>query len=215
MNRPRIQPTKTAGITASPRQWYRVQRGGKTGGVDDAGVRLILKWLTAPAHQGNQRYQAVKGLPQGSLVVPILANLYLTGFDANLEATSLIRGVMACLTRMNRTDRVGCSQPSSSFTMRPSAARSFPVVFEDGWLRVPTFGGLVTKSSGLVVVRHKKRTIFECLFDEVLCLTIEAEGDALPTAVIHECAKRGTRLVAWASLMVKQTWRLPRAPVNP
>ena len=55
-------------------------------GVDDAGVRLVLKWLLAPAQDRGRQYQSVKGLPQGSPVAPLLANLYLTGFDTALEA---------------------------------------------------------------------------------------------------------------------------------
>lgn len=55
-------------------------------GVDDMGVRLVLKWLLAPAHDHGRRYQPVKGLPQGSPVAPILANLYLNGFDTALQA---------------------------------------------------------------------------------------------------------------------------------
>ena len=35
--------------------------------------------------------------------------------------------------------------------------KQLPVIFEDGWLRVPTFGGFVTKSRGLVIVRRKKQ----------------------------------------------------------
>ena len=344
----------------------------RTVGVDDAGVGLILKWLTAPAHDGRQRYQAVKGLPQGSPVSPILANLYLTGFDTTLEAegfshiryaddfvvlaadeaearralgfvstylgsrlrlaikpaktqlaqanegfdfvgfrfsreawtipaaslerfreaftsaighadrqtlprvakshNDLVRGwrnyyrgnspemdrqlaeldawrVSQCRTHLAacgqdpdgavvwferlvdddgevplhgvyshheeagaRTTDAG-DQPDPwchgmikgheqsrdgrefSTTQRLHDAaigrRQLPVVFEDGWLRVPTFGGFVSKSRGLMVVRRKKQVIFECPFDEVLCVTIEADGVALSTAVIHECAERG------------------------
>jgi group II intron reverse transcriptase/maturase len=55
-------------------------------GVDDGGVRLIVKWLLAPAADRGHWYQPVKGLPQGSPVAPVLANLYLTGFDTALEA---------------------------------------------------------------------------------------------------------------------------------
>lgn len=68
--------------------------------------------------------------------------------------------------------------------------KQLPVVLADGWLRVPTFGGFVTKSQALVVVRRKKQVIFECPFDEVSCLTVEADGVALSTSVIDECARR-------------------------
>jgi len=344
----------------------------RTVGVDDAGVRLIVKWLTAPAHDGRQRYQAVKGLPQGSPVAPILANLYLTGFDTTLEAegfshiryaddfvvmaadeaearralgfvstylgsrlrlaikpaktqlaqsdqgfdfvgfrfsreawtiptasldrfkeaitavvgqpdrqvlprvakshNDLVRGwrnyyhgnstemdrqlaeldawrVSQCRTHLTAcgqdpdgavvwferlVDDPGEAAPHGVYSHHEEAGaraedagdqpdpwrhgmtegheqfregrafsttrqlhdaaigrKQLPVIFEDGWLRVPTFGSFVTKSRGLVVVRRKKHVIFECPFDEVLCLTIEAEGLALSTAVINECAQRG------------------------
>lgn len=65
-----------------------------------------------------------------------------------------------------------------------------PVVLDDGWLRVPTFGSFVTKSHGLIVVRRKKQVIFECPFDDVSCLTIEATGVVLSTTVVEECANR-------------------------
>ena len=55
-------------------------------GVDGAGVRLIVSWLRAPVADRGMWYQPVKGLPQGSPIAPVLANLYLTGFDTALEA---------------------------------------------------------------------------------------------------------------------------------
>lgn len=55
-------------------------------GVDDAGVQLIVKWLLAPVDDRGRWYQPVKGLPQGSPIAPVLANLYLTGYDSALEA---------------------------------------------------------------------------------------------------------------------------------
>ena len=58
-------------------------------GVDDRGIRLVVKWLLAPADDRGRWYQPVKGLPQGSPVAPVLANLYLTGFDAALEGEGL------------------------------------------------------------------------------------------------------------------------------
>ena len=42
--------------------------------------------------------------------------------------------------------------------------KQLPVIFKDGWLRVPTFGGFIAKSRGLDVVRRKKQVIFECPF---------------------------------------------------
>lgn len=54
-------------------------------GIDDGGIRLISSWLLAPAQEQGRWFQPVKGLPQGAPVSPVLANLYLTGFDSALE----------------------------------------------------------------------------------------------------------------------------------
>jgi len=367
----------------------------RTVGVDDPGVRLIVKWLAAPAHDGRQRYQAVKGLPQGSPVAPILANLYLTGFDTTLEAegfshiryaddfvvmgkdeaearralgfvstylgsrlrlaikpaktqlarsedglnfvgfrfsrdtwtiptesldrfkeavigilsdadralpraakahNDLVRGwrnyyygnsgemdrqlvdldtwrVSQCRTHLTArgqdpdgavvwferlAEEAGEAAPpgvyshheeggvrlvdlgehpdpwrhgladtheqsregrrfSTTQQMHDAAIgrKQLPVIFADGWLRVPTFGGFVTRSRALVVVRRKKQVIFECPFDEVRCLTIEADGVALSTTVIDECAQRGIP-VAVCRLSGKPVARIlpARSPLN-
>ena len=345
----------------------------RTVGVDDAGIRLIVRWLAAPARDRERQYQPVKGLPQGSPIAPLLANLYLTGFDTTLEAEGFshvryaddfvvlatdeaearralgfvstylgsrlrlaIKPAKTQLTRSEdgfsfvgfrftrdawtipadsldrfkdsvngllgdpdrrqltyvakshnelvrgwrnyyygnstemdgqlaelddwrggqcRSHLVHCEQdpdgavvwferlvedrddvappgtyshheetggratellPDDSDQWRHGAGqghdqrregrmfsnarqvhdaaigrKQLPVVFADGWLRVPTFGGFVTKSQALIVVRRKKQVIFECPFDEVSCLTIEADGVALSTSVIDECARRG------------------------
>ncbi len=342
-------------------------------GVDDVGLRVVVKWLVAPVDDRGRWYQPVKGLPQGSPVSPVLANLYLTGFDTALEAegfahvryaddfvvlgkdedeaqralryvstylssrlrlrikpaktqlvpadsgfafvgfrftrtawtipsesidrlkdalsglldagvprtladvakshNDLVRGWRnyyrgnssemdrqlteveawrreACAAYLERlgkdpdaavvwfetlTEQDESQSPQGTYAAGPETddegtdlARScppdewhhsenddaqprrqrttfstvrqvrdahigrkqLPVVLDDGWLRVPTFGGFVTKSHGLIVVRRKKQVIFECAFDEVSCLTIEADGVVLSTTVIDECARR-------------------------
>lgn len=366
-------------------------------GVDDGGIRLMLKWLLAPAADRGHWFQPVKGLPQGSPVAPVLANLYLTGFDTALEAegfahvryaddfvvlardeaeahralryvstylasrlklrikpakTQLAPAVDGCTFVGFRFTRDTWTIPAESIdrfkealtplldndagrpltdvakshndvvrgwrnyycgnssemdrqladldTWRrdecaaylqrggndPGAAvvwferivdpqddkapagayatpleagearldlpperldqwhqraaeygesregrafstvrqvrdaeigrKQLPVILEDGWLRVPTFGGFVTKSQALVVVRRKKQVIFECPFDDVSCLTVEADGIALSTAVIDECAKRGIAL-AVCRISGKPIARLvpARSPLDP
>lgn len=340
-------------------------------GVDDGGVRLIVTWLLAPADDRGRWYQPVKGLPQGSPVAPVLANLYLTGFDTTLEAegfahvryaddfvvlakdeneaqralgyvstylasrlrlrikpaktqlapaeagftfvgfrftremwtiptestdrfkegvttllhdrasrtladvakshNDVVRGwrnyyrgnssemdgqlseldawrgreCAAYLERMGKDPDAAVvwferlvehddDQAPAGTYATPSAAdgtapdlpdrpdewhqrasdnerlrrdrvfstvrqvrdahigrKQLPVILEDGWLRVPTYGGFVSKSQALVVVRRKKDVIFECAFDDVSCLTIEADGVALSMTVVDECARRG------------------------
>lgn len=58
----------------------------RNAGVDEEGIRLITRWLLSPVQDGGRRFQPVKGLPQGSPISPVLANLYLTGFDLMLES---------------------------------------------------------------------------------------------------------------------------------
>lgn len=366
-------------------------------GVDDAGVRLILTWLLAPAQDRGRRYQPVKGLPQGSPIAPLLANLYLTGFDTALEAEAfthvryaddfvvlakdetsahrglgyvstylgsrlrlqikpaktqlaraddgfnfvgfrftrdtwtvpsesinrfqksltslldnpeqrnlphvakshndLVRGwrhyyfgnstemdrqladldawrTRACAAHLDRcgqdpdgavvwferlVEQVDDESPAGTyshheeptdrpFEMSPEQVdpwrqggpdrdearegrvfstvqqvhdaaigrKQLPVVFDDGWLRVPTFGAFVTKSQALVVVRRKKQVIFECPFDDVSCLTVEADGIALSTTVIDECARRRIP-VALCRLSGKPVARIvsARSPLDP
>jgi len=342
-------------------------------GVDDGGVRLILRWLLAPAQDRGRQFQPVKGLPQGSPVAPLLANLYLSGFDAALEAegfahiryaddfvvltpdaaeaqralryvttylgsrlklhikpaktqltraddgfnfvgfrftrttwtvpaeslarfqetvaglleerrtlveiakshNDLIRGwrqyyfgnspemdrqlleldtwragvCRAHLARLGQdpessvvwferlAEQAEPSSPAGTYahdepthdqvlaspdsrdewregrSEQPSGRegrtvsterqlrdaeigrKQVPALLDDGWLRIPTFGGFVTKSRSLIIVRRKKQIVFECAFDDVACVAIEALGVALSTAVIDECARRQVPLI--------------------
>jgi retron-type reverse transcriptase len=46
--------------------------------VNDGGlIRLIGKWLNAGVLEGKQLYHPVKGTPQGGVISPILANVFL------------------------------------------------------------------------------------------------------------------------------------------
>lgn len=69
--------------------------------------------------------------------------------------------------------------------------KQLPVILDDGWLRVPTFGAFVTKSHGLIIVRRKQQVIFESALDDLSCLTVEADGVVLSTTLVRECARRG------------------------
>ena len=52
--------------------------------TDKAILRLIRQWLKATVVDGNQRFQLSKGVPQGSPISPMLANLYLDQLDEAL-----------------------------------------------------------------------------------------------------------------------------------
>ena len=53
--------------------------------ITDVGIlKLIQQWLDAVIVDGNQRYRLIKGIPQGSPLSPLLANLYLDHLDEML-----------------------------------------------------------------------------------------------------------------------------------
>lgn len=53
--------------------------------TDDPVIDLILQWISAPVRYQNQTYSRT-GLPQGSPLSPLLANLVLDDFDHDLSA---------------------------------------------------------------------------------------------------------------------------------
>ncbi len=56
---------------------------------DDPVVDALLSWCRAPVEFEGRTIERVKGLPQGAVVAPILANLYLDQFDEAIDAMGL------------------------------------------------------------------------------------------------------------------------------
>lgn len=54
-------------------------------GIDRLSIRRAIEWMRAPVADAGYRLQPVRGLPQGSPLSPLLANLYLADFDRMLE----------------------------------------------------------------------------------------------------------------------------------
>ncbi|MGO7302022.1 hypothetical protein ACCS72_37555, partial [Rhizobium ruizarguesonis] len=40
-------------------------------------IRLIYKWLTAGTIEDGRRVASTRGTPQGSVIIPVLSNIYL------------------------------------------------------------------------------------------------------------------------------------------
>lgn len=56
---------------------------------DHALLTLLEQWITGPVWDGRQVYPLRQGVPQGSPISPLLANLFLSDFDLALEQAGL------------------------------------------------------------------------------------------------------------------------------
>jgi len=52
---------------------------------DDPALEIIMRWIQSPVRYQNQLIRRSKGLPQGSPISPVLANLMLDDFDHDLR----------------------------------------------------------------------------------------------------------------------------------
>jgi len=58
---------------------------------DEYVISLIMQWIKSPAYDKDEVIVPPKGLPQGSVISPLLANLYLDKFDEAMEKYKLVR----------------------------------------------------------------------------------------------------------------------------
>jgi CRISPR-associated protein Cas1 len=79
--------------------------------VEDDGIRRLIRlWLRAEIQQGKRRWRIKKGVPQGSPISPMLANLYLDRLDEAMmdEGRKLVRYaddfLVLCKTRNEAED---------------------------------------------------------------------------------------------------------------
>ena len=69
--------------------------------IDDGRfLELIRKFLKAGYLEFNQKYNSLSGTPQGGIISPILANIYLHEFDKFME------GISAEYTKGNSGDHI-------------------------------------------------------------------------------------------------------------
>ncbi len=94
------------------------------------------------------------------------------------------------LPRQSAPERRAVSTSSSCASLRVAerALRQTPVMFDDGELRVPAHGSYLTMARQVLVVRLKKRTVFECPMNLVDHVAIEASGVAVSSRVVNACA---------------------------
>jgi group II intron reverse transcriptase/maturase len=53
--------------------------------VDRRMLRIIKQWLVSPVEEGGRRWKPHQGTPQGGVLSPLLANIYLHALDATWE----------------------------------------------------------------------------------------------------------------------------------
>ncbi len=84
--------------------------------------------------------------------------------------------------------------------LRPAvtAECKMPPSLNDGLLTVPTHASFLTKSHGLLVVRHKRQTVFECALGEVDHIVVGGQAVALSSSALIECARNQISLLLCA-----------------
>ncbi len=126
---------------------------------DEPAMGLLLRWAAAPVCYRGHRLERAAGLPQGAPVSPLLANLMLDDFDADLEALGfrLVRYaddfVIACRSRAEAeaaAERVRRSL--AEVDLRLNEGKSGITHFNDGF----HFLGY-TFLGDLVVERHREK----------------------------------------------------------
>ena len=99
---------------------------------DDPVVGLLMAWMGAPVQFRGERIERPMGLPQGSPLSPLLANLLLDDFDADLEAygMTLVRFaddfIVVCKSREEAEAaaiRAEASLAELGLTMNPQKSR--------------------------------------------------------------------------------------------
>jgi len=123
---------------------------------DEPGVDLLLAWIAAPVEFLGRRVERGAGLPQGAPLSPLLANLMLDDFDADLEHLGfrLVRFaddfVVACRSREEAEAAARRVRASlAEIDLRLNQGKSRIVHFDDGlrFLGYTFLGDLAVDSS--------------------------------------------------------------------
>jgi len=71
-------------------------------------VRLLMKWLHAGVMENGEVRAVEEGTPQGGLISPLLANIYLHPLDARMAALGyrMVRYADDCVPRTHRRKEV-------------------------------------------------------------------------------------------------------------
>jgi group II intron reverse transcriptase/maturase/CRISPR-associated endonuclease Cas1 len=70
-------------------QWARLYTRLTAFFGDDPIVDLVMRWMSAPLNRSDHNVERQIGLPQGSPLSPLLANIMLDDFDSDLEQAGL------------------------------------------------------------------------------------------------------------------------------
>ena len=67
-------------------------------------LRLLQLWLDAEIVTEVESWNPIKGTPQGAVISPLLANIYLSGLDAHMTELAMFRFCVAMLARHNNLE---------------------------------------------------------------------------------------------------------------
>ncbi|MCC6165200.1 MAG: CRISPR-associated endonuclease Cas1 [Acidobacteria bacterium] len=179
-------------------QW-RSERGRRAlgaRGLDSAFVDVILQRLVRPVAT------PVALDPYANAVAAVSA---IPGFDWLPDDTGVDPWRM-------RLEPVGAKPPrtsTKSLRVQAQSATQLPALLAGQALHVPTHGAYLSKHHGTLVVRRQKTAVFECAFNDVRHVAIEAEGVGLSGSALAEFARRRV------SVLVCRSNGLPLARIVP
>lgn len=119
---------------------------------------LLKQWIEAPVYFEGRRIKRTKGLPQGAVISPLLANLYLDEFDEALQDDfKLIRYaddfVVLCKSKEQAEEALAAAKKAlENLNLEIKPSKTNIVTFDDGFQYL---GYLFVKS--LIVEKKKEK----------------------------------------------------------
>lgn len=185
---------------------------------DDPIVDVLMQWVRTPVTFEGQRIERSRGLPQGAVVSPLLANFYLDALDEAIAAQGfrLVRYaddfVVLCKTEAEtkRAHQV-VTEELKKLGLALNEAKTKETSFEEGF----TFlGALFCRSLVLDADKHKKE-VLAVLEKMPQPLDPKAEAIDIGGWLSDFLAHRGEREEGAETPTEQIRWRAPVLPPSP
>ena len=135
-------------------------------GTDDPVTQILLEWMTATVVFEDQRIERSRGLPQGSPLSPLMANLMLDDFDSDMENAGFL------IIRYADDFVILCKDPQEAKAAKVHAERSLE---EHGLSLHPTKSAITAMQDGFRYLGY--------LFVNDMALDVSGARDATTNVV--------------------------------